>query len=57
MKLLAIPGSLRQASLNRPLLAIAVELAEQAGAVITAVDLRDFPMPPYDGDLEDSAGA
>jgi NAD(P)H-dependent FMN reductase len=30
--------------------------AENAGAKVTFVDLRDFPMPLYDGDLESAEG-
>jgi len=38
------------------LLRIAAEDATNAGGEITLVDLRDLPMPLYDGDLEDSDG-
>lgn len=46
---LAIPGSLRRASLNRALLASAQALAP-ADVSVTLHDLRDVPL--YDGDVE-----
>ena len=55
-KILAFAGSTREASLNKKLLAIAVEGARGAGAEIKVVDLRDYPMPIYDGDLEEREG-
>ncbi|HVR85650.1 MAG TPA: NAD(P)H-dependent oxidoreductase [Planctomycetota bacterium] len=51
-KILAFAGSLRTESLNKKLIRIAVQGAQEAGAQVTLVDLRDFPMPIYDGDLE-----
>lgn len=56
MKLLAFCGSLRSGSLNRRLLGCAVSLARASGAEVQQVDLRDYPMPPYDGDIEDASG-
>ncbi|MBP7147130.1 MAG: NAD(P)H-dependent oxidoreductase [Acidobacteria bacterium] len=55
-KILAIPGSLRRGSYNRKLLAAAVAGALGAGADVTLLDLRDFDLPPYDGDLEQRTG-
>lgn len=55
-KILAFAGSTREASLNKKLLAIAAEGAREAGAEVTVIDLRDYPMPIYDGDLEASDG-
>lgn len=54
--ILAFSGSTRTASTNRKVLAIAVRAAEEAGARVTTIDLRDFPLPLYDGDLEANAG-
>lgn len=54
--LLAISGSTRWASLNTQLLRCASRLAEQEGAAVTQIDLRSFPMPLYDGDLEEESG-
>lgn len=55
-RILAFAGSLRSGSLNRKLLAVAVDGARHAGAEVTSIDLRDFPMPFYDGDLEAADG-
>jgi chromate reductase len=51
-KILAFAGSTRTESWNKKLIKIAVEGARAAGAEVTLIDLRDFPMPLYDGDLE-----
>jgi NAD(P)H-dependent FMN reductase len=55
-KILAFAGSTRQGSYNKKLVKIAAESARAAGAEVTLVDLRDFPMPLYDGDLEEKEG-
>jgi NAD(P)H-dependent FMN reductase len=55
-QILAFAGSSRMASFNKKLVKIAAQGAEKAGAEVTVVDLRDFPMPIYDGDLEDKDG-
>lgn len=55
-RILALAGSLRSGSFNRRILAVAADGARASGADVTGIDLRDFPMPPYDGDLETSAG-
>jgi len=56
VKVLAISGSTRADSYNRKLLMEAVELAKQNGAVVTDVDLKDYALPFYDGDLEATQG-
>jgi len=56
MKLFAIAGSLRAASLNRALLALAAAIAEKQGASVDLAALRDFDVPLYDGDVETSSG-
>jgi NAD(P)H-dependent FMN reductase len=56
MKLFAMAGSLRKASHNRALLALAAAIAEKQGARIDLGELRDFDVPLYDGDLEASSG-
>lgn len=55
-KILAFAGSTRESSLNKLLVQIAAEGAREAGAEVTYIDLRDYPMPLYDGDLEDENG-
>ncbi len=56
IKILALAGSLRSDSYNKKLIKIAVKGAEAAGAQVSLIDLRDFAMPIYDGDLEDQEG-
>lgn len=51
-KILAFAGSTRTDSFNKKLVKIASAGAKEAGADVTLIDLRDFPMPVYDGDLE-----
>jgi NAD(P)H-dependent FMN reductase len=51
-KILAFAGSLRRDSLNKKLIRIAAAGAEQAGADVTLLDLKDYPLPIYDGDIE-----
>jgi chromate reductase, NAD(P)H dehydrogenase (quinone) len=54
--ILAFAGSTRVASVNKRVLAIAAAAAEAHGAAVTVVDLRDYPLPIYDGDLEAAEG-
>jgi NAD(P)H-dependent FMN reductase len=55
-KILAFAGSLRTESFNKKLIKIAVAAARTAGAEVTLLDLRDYPLPIYDGDLEEREG-
>ena len=55
-KILAFAGSTRINSYNKLLVRNAVHIAEQQGATVTLLDLRDYPMPLYDGDLETNSG-
>ena len=55
-KILAFAGSTRTGSFNKKLVKIAAAGARAAGAEVTALDLRDLPMPLYDGDLEANEG-
>jgi len=43
-------------SLNKKLARVAAGAVQAAGAKATLVDLADYPMPLYDGDLETSEG-
>ncbi|MBD3402481.1 NADPH-dependent FMN reductase [candidate division GN15 bacterium] len=51
-KILAFAGSTRSESLNKKLIRVGAEAAREAGAEVTLIDLRDYPLPLYDGDLE-----
>lgn len=51
-RILAFAGSLRAGSFNKKLVRIAVEGARQAGAEVTLIDLRDYPLPVFDEDVE-----
>ncbi|MDR0182765.1 NADPH-dependent FMN reductase [Lysobacter arvi] len=51
-RLLAFAGSLRQGSYNRRLVHVLAEGAREAGAQVTLIELRDYPLPIYDGDIE-----
>lgn len=55
-KILAFAGSSRTDSFNKKLVATAANAARAAGGEVTLIDLRDFPMPLYDGDLEAASG-
>jgi chromate reductase len=49
-------GSARNASTNKQLAALAASMAQKADIEVTLIDLKDFEMPIYDGDLEGDAG-
>ena len=55
-KILAFAGSAREGSYNKKLVKIAVAGAQKAGAEVTLIDLRDYPLPVYDMDLEAKEG-
>ncbi len=55
-RILAFGGSLRRDSFNQKLAAIAAAGAREAGAEVTLITLRDFPLPLFDADLEDASG-
>lgn len=55
-RILVFGGSLRRDSINQKLAAIAAEGARAAGAEVTVISLRDFPMPLFDQDLESAHG-
>jgi len=52
IKILAFAGSTRHASFNKKLARIACQLAADAGADTTYIDLKVYPMPLFDQDLE-----
>lgn len=55
-RILAFAGSLRKDSYNKRLVQIAAEAAAAAGAEVTYIDLRDYPLPVFDEDLERDEG-
>jgi NAD(P)H-dependent FMN reductase len=55
-RIIALSGSTRTGSYNKMLVKIAVEGAREAGANVTYIDLKDYPIPLYDGDLEEKGG-
>jgi chromate reductase len=55
-KILAFAGSLRSDSYNKKMIHIASQGAQNAGCEVTIIDLKDFPLPVYDQDIEDSQG-
>ena len=55
-KILAFAGSSREKSYTRRVLKVAVEGARQAGAEVTYIDLKDYPMPLYSADLQEAQG-
>jgi NAD(P)H-dependent FMN reductase len=55
-RILAFAGSLRKDSFNKKLVQIAVAGARGAGAEVTLIDLKDYPLPIYDGDIEAASG-
>ena len=55
-KILAFAGSLRERSLNKRVLKTAIRGAEKAGAEVTYIDLRDYPMPLYNSDEHERDG-
>lgn len=55
-KILAFSGSIRRDSWNRKLIQVAVDATRAAGGDVTLVDLADYPLPLYNGDLEDRDG-
>ncbi len=56
VKLLVIAGSTRTGAFSKQLARAACALATAAGHQATFVDLRDHPMPLYDGDFEEAKG-
>lgn len=56
MKLLAFAGALRTDSCNKKFVREALRLATETGVEGDFIDLRDYAMPLYDGDIEESSG-
>lgn len=56
IRILAFAGSTRHDSLNRRLIDVGASIARGAGADVTLLDLNDYPLPLYNGDLEAKEG-
>ena len=55
-KLLFLSGSSRTGSVNKMLARYGAKIAEQQGFQSRFIDLKDYPLPLYDGDFEDENG-
>ena len=55
-RILAFACSLRRDPFNKKLVSIAAHGAREAGAEVTLIDLKDFPLPLFDQDLEAEQG-
>ncbi len=58
IKILAFAGSNRKESINRKLIKAAADIAqEELKLAVTVITLKDYPLPIYDGDEEETDGA
>lgn len=55
-KILFFAGSTRKASVNKMLARTAFEIAKNTEAEALLIDLKDYILPLYDGDLEEAQG-
>ena len=55
-RILAFAGSTRRESFNKKLVQSAAKGVREAGAEVTLLDLKDFPLPLFDQDLEAEQG-
>jgi chromate reductase len=56
MKLVVFGGSLRTDSCNKKYAREALRLAQGVGAEGEFIDLKNYPVPVYDGDIESASG-
>lgn len=56
MKFVVFAGALRKDSSNKKFAREALRLVKELGEDGEFLDLKDYPMPPYDGDIEESTG-
>ena len=52
LNMLVFAGSTRADSYNKQLASLAADVGREMGANVTLIDLKDYPMPFYDADLE-----
>lgn len=55
-RILAFSASARRESFNRKFLAFGVQAVRDSGGEVTLIDLNDYVLPLYHGDLEDAQG-
>ena len=55
-RILVFAGSARRDSLNKKLARVGAEAVRAAGGEATFIDLDDYPIPVYHGDLEEQEG-
>lgn len=55
-RILCFAGSARRASLNKKLARVAADAARSAGGDVTLIDLADYALPLYHGDVEIESG-
>lgn len=55
-KILAFAGASRSGSYNKKLIRVAAAGATEAGAEVTLINLEDYALPLFDGDLESAEG-
>lgn len=55
-KIIAFSGSTRKGSYNKKVVKNAVLFLEESGAEVTLIDLKEYLLPIYDGDLEKDSG-
>jgi chromate reductase len=55
-RILAFAGGLRRDSYNKKLVKVAADAARRTGGEVTLIDLKDYPLPIYDGDIEAATG-
>jgi NAD(P)H-dependent FMN reductase len=51
-RIVAFAGSAREGSFNKKLVRVAARVAAEAGAEVTLIDLAEYPLPIYNGDIE-----
>ncbi len=56
VKVLAFSGSTRDGSFNQALISEAAHIASDMGANVTLINLKDYPMPYYNADMETHSG-